>query len=238
MSFTGNPGTGKTTVASRISQILHRLGYLRKGHLVAVTRDDLVGQYVGHTAPKTREMIQRAQGGVLLIDEAYYLHKPGNERDYGDEAIEILLQEMEKRRGDFVVIFAGYKKEMDLFYQSNPGLKSRVSHHIDFPEYSDQELREIAQKLLVQQNYRFDPTAELAFADYIRRRRELPFFANARSIRNAIDRMRLRQANRLFSRMEAPLSREDLITIQASDILCSRVFDGEIEGRDPSCPLT
>jgi len=175
---------------------------------------------------------------VLLIDEAYYLHKPGNERDYGDEAIEILLQEMEKRRGDFVVIFAGYKKEMDLFYQSNPGLKSRVSHHIDFPEYSDQELREIAQKLLVQQNYRFDPTAELAFADYIRRRRELPFFANARSIRNAIDRMRLRQANRLFSRMEAPLSREDLITIQASDILCSRVFDGEIEGRDPSCPLT
>ena len=238
MSFTGNPGTGKTTVASRISQILHRLGYLRKGHLVAVTRDDLVGQYVGHTAPKTREMIQRAQGGVLLIDEAYYLHKPGNERDYGDEAIEILLQEMEKRRGDFVVIFAGYKKEMDLFYQSNPGLKSRVSHHIDFPEYSDQELMEIAQKPLVQQNYRFDPTAELAFADYVRRRRELPFFANARSIRNAIDRMRLRQANRLFSRMEAPLSREDLITIQASDILCSRVFDGEIEGRDPSCPLT
>lgn len=238
MSFTGRPGTGKTTVAIRISEILHRLGYLRKGHVVTVTRDDLVGQYVGHTGPKTREMIKRAQGGVLFIDEAYYLYKPGNERDYGAEAIEILLQDMERQRSGFVVIFAGYKDEMETFYQSNPGLKSRVSHHVDFPDYSDEELMEVAQKLLREQNYRFDDGAVRAFTDYIARRRQLPFFANARSIRNAIDRMRLRQANRLFSRMGEPLDRDDLITIQATDILSSRVFQGELEGRDPSRPLT
>ena len=238
MSFTGRPGTGKTTVAEKMSQILHRIGYLRKGHVVTVTRDDLVGQYVGHTAPKTREMIKRAQGGVLFIDEAYYLYKPGNERDYGAEAIEILLQDMERQRGDFVVIFAGYKKEMEIFYESNPGLKSRVSHHIDFPDYSNDELMAIAQLLLRQQNYRFGDGALQAFTDYIRRRRQLPFFANARSMRNAIDRMRLRQANRLFSRMGEPMTRDDLITISADDILSSRVFLGEVEGEDPARPLT
>ncbi|TCD56453.1 CbbX protein [Synechococcus sp. BS55D] len=238
MSFTGRPGTGKTTVAIRISQILHRLGYLRKGHVVTVTRDDLVGQYVGHTAPKTREMIKRAQGGVLFIDEAYYLYKPGNERDYGAEAIEILLQDMEKQRSEFVVIFAGYKDRMQEFYQSNPGLSSRVAHHIDFPDYSDSELMEIALLLLHQQNYCFTDSAQKAFADYISRRRLLPFFANARSIRNALDRLRLRQANRLFSRMAEPLNREDLITIEASDVLASRVFQGEVEGEDPARPLT
>ena len=238
MSFTGRPGTGKTTVAEKMSQILHRLGYLRKGHVVTVTRDDLVGQYVGHTAPKTREMIKRAQGGVLFIDEAYYLYKPGNERDYGAEAIEILLQDMERQRGDFVVIFAGYKQEMETFYESNPGLKSRVSHHIDFPDYSNDELMAIAQLLLRQQNYRLADGATQAFTDYIRRRRQLPFFANARSMRNAIDRMRLRQANRLFSRMGEPMNRDDLITISADDILSSRVFLGEVEGEDPARPLT
>ena len=237
MSFTGRPGTGKTTVASRISQLLHRLGYLRKGHVVTVTRDDLVGQYVGHTAPKTREMIKRAQGGVLFIDEAYYLYKPGNERDYGAEAIEILLQDMECRRGDFVVIFAGYKDKMDAFYQSNPGLSSRVAHHIDFPDYSNQELLAIAQLFLVQQNYYFGDEAEGVFEDYIERRRQLPFFANARSIRNALDRTRLRQANRLFARMGEPLSRDELMTIEPADILASRVFQGEVEGRHPTQPL-
>ena len=238
MSFTGRPGTGKTTVAEKMSQILHRLGYLRKGHVVTVTRDDLVGQYVGHTAPKTREMIKRAQGGVLFIDEAYYLYKPGNERDYGAEAIEILLQDMERQRGDFVVIFAGYKQEMETFYESNPGLKSRVSHHIDFPDYSNDELMAITQLLLRQQNYRLADGATQAFTDYICRRRQLPFFANARSMRNAIDRMRLRQANRLFSRMGEPMTRDDLITISADDILSSRVFLGEVEGEDPARPLT
>jgi probable Rubsico expression protein CbbX len=238
MSFTGRPGTGKTTVAKRISQILHRLGYLRKGHVVTVTRDDLVGQYVGHTAPKTREMIKRALGGVLFIDEAYYLYKSDNERDYGSEAIEILLQDMERQRADFVVIFAGYKDRMARFYESNPGLSSRVAHHIDFPDYSEHELMEIALLLLTQQDYHFSESARDAFRRYIQRRRQLPFFANARSIRNALDRLRLRQANRLFSRLEQPLSRDDLTTIEIEDVLASRVFQGEIEGQDPSQPLT
>ena len=233
MSFTGNPGTGKTTVAQRMSQILHRLGYLRKGHVVTASRDDLVGQYVGHTAPKTKEMLKRAQGGVLFIDEAYYLYKPDNERDYGAEAIEILLQDMESRRGDVVVIFAGYKDRMDRFYSSNPGLSSRVAHHLDFPDYSDADLMAIAGLLLDAQQYRFSAEAEQAFAEYIALRRQLPFFANARSIRNAIDRARLRQANRLFARMAEALTKDDLITIEAPDIRASRVFAGQVEGHYP-----
>ena len=233
MSFTGNPGTGKTTVAQRMSQILHRLGYLRKGHVVTATRDDLVGQYVGHTAPKTKEMLKRAQGGVLFIDEAYYLYKPDNERDYGAEAIEILLQEMENRRTEVVVIFAGYKDRMDSFYSSNPGLSSRVAHHLDFPDYSNADLMAIAGLLLDAQQYRFSAEAEQAFAEYITLRRQLPFFANARSIRNAIDRARLRQANRLFARMAEALTKDDLITIEAPDIRASRVFAGQVEGHYP-----
>ena len=238
MSFTGHPGTGKTTVAQRMSQILHRLGYLRKGHVVTATRDDLVGQYVGHTAPKTKDMLKRAQGGVLFIDEAYYLYKPSNERDYGAEAIEILLQEMERSRQDLVVIFAGYKDRMTEFYRSNPGLSSRVAHHIDFPDYSEVELMAIAQLLLKQQDYQFSDEAVLAFQDYISRRRALPFFANARSIRNAIERLRLRHANRLFSSRTQPLDRDALSTIEASDVRASRVFQGEVEGADPAKPLT
>ena len=230
MSFTGRPGTGKTTVAEKMSQILHRLGYLRKGHVVTVTRDDLVGQYVGHTAPKTKDMIKRAMGGVLFIDEAYYLYKPGNERDYGAEAIEILLQEMERQRKDFVVIFAGYGDRMEAFYRSNPGLSSRVAHHLEFPDYSDEELMQIAALLLEDQHYRLSGDAVQAFSEYITRRRQLPFFANARSIRNALDRARLRQANRLFDRMGDRLSRDDLITLEAQDIRASRVFLGEVEG--------
>lgn len=238
MSFTGHPGTGKTTVAQRMSQILLRLGYLRKGHVVTATRDDLVGQYVGHTAPKTKDMLKRAQGGVLFIDEAYYLYKPSNERDYGAEAIEILLQEMERSRQDLVVIFAGYKDRMMDFYRSNPGLSSRVAHHIDFPDYSEVELMAIAQLLLKQQDYQFSDEAVLAFQDYISRRRALPFFANARSIRNAIERLRLRHANRLFSSRTQPLDRDALSTIEASDVRASRVFQGEVEGADPAKPLT
>ena len=232
MSFTGPPGTGKTTVAKKISQILYKLGYLRKGHVVTVTRDDLVGQYVGHTAPKTKEIIKRAQGGVLFIDEAYYLYKPGNERDYGAEAIEILLQDMEAQRDGFLVIFAGYKDQMETFYRSNPGLYSRVAHHIDFPDYTNQELMEISNLFLAEQNYSFTKEAQRSFEDYIERRRKLPFFANARSIRNAIDRIRLRQANRLFSRKDESLTREDLMIIEASDIQASRVFQGEVEGHE------
>ena len=237
MSFTGRPGTGKTTVATRISQILYRLGYLRKGHLVTVTRDDLVGQYVGHTAPKTRDAIKRAKGGVLFIDEAYYLYKSSNERDYGVEAIEILLQEMEQQRDDFVVILAGYKELMDEFYKSNPGLYSRIAHHIDFPDYSNDELMKIANLFLEQQNYSFNSQANKAFCEYIEFRRNLPFFANARSIRNALDRARLRQANRLFSRMGETINRDDLMTIDEPDIRASRVFLGEVEGRELSNSL-
>ena len=238
MSFTGRPGTGKTTVAERMSKILHGLGYVRKGHVVTATRDDLVGQYIGHTAPKTREMLKKAMGGVLFIDEAYYLYRPENERDYGAEAIEILLQVMEGSRDDLVVIFAGYKERMDIFYQSNPGLSSRVANHIDFPDYSAAELLAIAQLILAAENYRFSEEASLAFAEYIQRRMQLPFFANARSIRNAIDRARMRQANRLFSRMGSPLTKLDLMTLEAVDITLSRVFAGELEGGDPARPLS
>ena len=223
MSFTGNPGTGKTTVASKMAELLHRLGYVRKGHLVSVTRDDLVGQYIGHTAPKTKEVLKRAMGGVLFIDEAYYLYRPENERDYGQEAIEILLQVMENQRDDLVVILAGYKDRMDTFFRSNPGMASRIAHHIDFPDYTQDELYAIAALMLAQQDYRLDEEAELALRDYIAKRRAQPNFANARSIRNALDRARLRQASRLFG-ATAPVTRDALSTIAAADIRASRVF--------------
>ena len=228
MSFTGNPGTGKTTVALRMAEILHRLGYVRKGHLVAVTRDDLVGQYIGHTAPKTREVLKRAMGGVLFIDEAYYLYRPENERDYGQEAIEILLQEMENHRDDLVVILAGYKDRMDRFFGSNPGLSSRMAHHIDFPDYTPAELLDIAQLMLRQMQYTLSAEALAALREYIERRRSLPSFANARSIRNALDRARLRQASRLFGQRGSALCANDLVTLEAADIRASRVF-GEVE---------
>jgi len=231
MCFSGNPGTGKTTVALRISEILHRLGYLREGHLVSVTRDDLVGQYIGHTAPKTREVIKRAMGGVLFIDEAYYLYRPENERDYGQESIEILLQVMENNRDDLVVILAGYKDRMDQFFRSNPGMRSRIAHHIDFPDYTPDELLAISKLMLAEQNYRFSDEAEQTFAKYIRLRMSLPHFANARSIRNALDRARLRQANRLFS-ASGKLSKSDLMTIEAADFLASRVFQERKLDRD------
>ena len=224
MSFTGNPGTGKTTVALRMAEILHRLGYVREGHLVAVTRDDLVGQYIGHTAPKTKEVIKKAMGGVLFVDEAYYLHKPENERDYGQEAIEILLQVMENNRDDLVVILAGYKDKMERFFASNPGMRSRIAHHVDFPDYSAAQLMAIAKLMLAEQNYGFSPAGEKAFADYIPLRMKLGHFANARSIRNALDRARLRQANRLFAGKRRPLTKRDLMTIEAEDVLASRVF--------------
>ncbi len=224
MCFTGNPGTGKTTVALSMARILHRLGYVRQGHVVAVTRDDLVGQYIGHTAPKTKEVLKKAMGGVLFIDEAYYLYKPENERDYGTEAIEILLQVMENQRADLVVILAGYKNRMDSFFASNPGMSSRIAHHIDFPDYSPDELLQIARMMLARLNYQLDAAGEEAFGEYIRLRMQLPHFANARSIRNALDRARLRHANRLFGRRGEPLTRRDLVTIAAADIRASRVF--------------
>ena len=226
MSFTGNPGVGKTTVALRMAGLLHKLGYVRKGHLVAVTRDDLVGQYIGHTAPKTREVLKKAMGGVLFIDEAYYLYKPDNERDYGQEAIEILLQVMENHRDDLVVILAGYADRMEKFFASNPGFRSRIAHHIDFPDYTNEELLRIAESMLAQQEYHFDEAGRQAMRDYIIARRAQPHFANARSIRNALDRARLRHANRLFEATSGPIDAAALSTIMASDITASRVFAG------------
>ena len=224
MSFTGNPGTGKTTVALRMAEILFRLGYIRKGHLVAVTRDDLVGQYIGHTAPKTREVLKKAMGGVLFIDEAYYLYRPENERDYGQEAIEILLQVMENQRDDLVVIVAGYKDRMETFFRSNPGLSSRIAHHIDFPDYSAGELQQIADRMLEHMQYRMSDSGRAALAEYIPLRMAQPHFANARSIRNALDRARLRQASRLFAARGGALTRAQLMTIEGEDLLASRVF--------------
>jgi probable Rubsico expression protein CbbX len=225
MSFTGNPGTGKTSVALRMAKILHRLGFVRRGHLVSVTRDDLVGQYIGHTAPKTKEVLKKALGGVLFIDEAYYLHRPENERDYGQEAIEILLQVMETQREDLVVILAGYADRMEKFFASNPGFRSRIAHHIDFPDYGDEELMGIADLLLTQMNYRLSPAARAVFGRYIEARRRQPLFANGRSIRNALDRARLRQANRLVADPIRKLTADQLLTIEPDDILPSRVFE-------------
>ena len=229
MSFSGNPGTGKTTVALKMANLLFRLGYVRKGHLVTVTRDDLVGQYIGHTAPKTKEVLKKAMGGVLFIDEAYYLYRPENERDYGQEAIEILLQVMENNRDDLVVILAGYKDKMDKFFESNPGFRSRIAHHIDFPDYSNNELLEIAEVMVASMNYQFNEESKKAMAEYIKIRKKQPHFANARSIRNAIDRARLRQANRVFNSSEGPIGASFLSQIEDIDIRQSRVFSGGID---------
>lgn len=228
MSFTGRPGTGKTTVAMRMATILHHLGYVRKGHLVVATRDDLVGQYVGHTAPKTKEVLKRAMGGVLFIDEAYYLYRPENERDYGQEAIEMLLQVMENQRDDLVVILAGYKDRMDVFFQSNPGFRSRIAHHLEFPDYSLEELIAIADLMVEQNMYRFDEEARQAFSEYLALRMHQPHFANARSVRNALDRIKLRQASRLVAQ-GGVIATDELTRIDAADIRQSRVFLGGID---------
>jgi probable Rubsico expression protein CbbX len=236
MSFTGAPGTGKTTVALRMAEILHALGYLRVPKVHAVTREDLVGQFIGHTAPKTKEAIAKAAGGVLFIDEAYYLFRPENERDYGQEAIEILLQEMESERGSLVVIFAGYEDRMETFFSANPGLSSRVAHHLEFEDYTTAELVAIADLMLARDDYTFSPEAQQAFDDYLERRLTMPRFANARSVRNALERMRLRQANRLVA-AKGTVTRDDLMLIVEEDVRGSRVFDedaepGRVEARD------
>jgi probable Rubsico expression protein CbbX len=223
MGFTGNPGTGKTTVALRMAELLHRLGYLRRGQVVSVTRDDLVGQYVGHTAPRTRDAINRAMGGVLFIDEAYYLYRAGNERDYGQESIEILLQYMENHRADLVVIMAGYADRMETFFASNPGLSSRIAHHLEFPDYSLDELAAIGELMLREQRYRLSAAAEATFRDYLQRRMTQPRFAHARSVRNALERARLRHANRLIA-ADGALAKDDLMRLEPADFLASRVF--------------
>ena len=226
MSFTGNPGTGKTAVAERMADILYRLGFVRRNQVISAKRDDLVGEFIGHTAPKAKQILRKAMGGVLFIDEAYTLYRPENERDYGQEAVEMLMQTMESQREDLVVILAGYGDRMDKFFQSNQGFRSRIAHHIDFPDYSDAELLAIAELMLQQQNYHFVPAAREAFISYIAFRKQQPLFSNARSIRNALDRIRLRQANRLVSMIDRILTRDDVMSIEAGDVLASRVFSG------------
>jgi probable Rubsico expression protein CbbX len=227
MCFTGNPGTGKTTVALRMAEILHRLGYIQRNHVVAVTRDDLVGQYVGHTAPKTKEVLKRAYGGVLFIDEAYYLHRPDNERDYGVEAIEILLQVMESERDKLVVILAGYGDRMDEFFALNPGMSSRVAHHIDFPDYSLDELLSIADLMLEADAYEVSPEGRTALREYLALRMHRPRFAHARSVRNGLERARLRHANRIYEAAKAghAPTLAELVRIEPADIRASRVFE-------------
>jgi len=225
MSFTGSPGTGKTAVGLKMADILYQLGYIEKGHLLTVTRDDLVGQYIGHTAPKTKEVLKKAMGGVLFIDEAYYLYKPDNERDYGSESIEILLQVMENQRDQLVLILAGYKEPMDRFYESNPGLSSRIANHIDFPDYSVSELLEISNLMLQDQQYLLTTSAKEALGSYLEKRKEKPLFANARRLKNALDRARMRQANRIFDSKGQILTKKELVSLEASDILQSTVFD-------------
>lgn len=229
MCFTGNPGTGKTTVALRMADLLHGLGYLRRGHLVSVTRDDLVGEYVGHTAPKTKDVVKRAMGGVLFIDEAYYLYKVENDRDYGSESIEILLQVMEKNRDDLVVILAGYADKMDVFFAANPGMQSRIAHHITFPDYTVAELEEIAVGMAGGLDYRLSDEAREVLRRYLERRVGQPWFANARSVRNAVERARLRQARRLLEQDDPTVDLSALTTIEAPDLLASRVFRDDVE---------
>ncbi len=218
MCFTGPPGTGKTTVALRMADLLHRLGYLEQGQLVHAMRDDLVGEYIGQTAPKTKRTLERAMGGVLFIDEAYYLYQGADAKDYGQEAIEILLQVMENNRDKLVVILAGYKDRMDDFFGSNPGMGSRIAHHLDFAPFDVGELTDIARLMLKQTRYYLSPEAEEAFRHYITRQMEDPLFGNARTVRNELERARLRHAHRLTSDPDRAWTRDDLMRIEPVDI--------------------
>jgi probable Rubsico expression protein CbbX len=221
MCFTGPPGTGKTTVALRMSDLLHRLGYLERGHLVHAMRDDLVGEYIGQTAPKTKRVLSRAMGGVLFIDEAYYLYRDTDSKDYGQEAIDILLQVMENERDKLVVVMAGYKDRMDTFFSSNPGMSSRIAHHVDFAAYEVEELVAISRLMLKQASYHLSAEAEAAFRDYLTRQLEQPRWANARSVRNELESARLRHAHRLASDLERNWTRDDLMRLEPADILPS-----------------
>ncbi len=224
MCFTGEPGTGKTTVALKMADLLYRLGYLETGQLVHAMRDDLVGEFIGHTAPRTKRTLERAMGGVLFIDEAYYLYRPGDSKDYGQECIDILLQVMENDRDKLVVILAGYKDRMDLFFESNPGMSSRIAHHLDFAPYKVDELTAIGRAMLEESSYYLSAEAEEVFRRYLTLRMAQPRFANARSARNELERARLRHAFRLATEPETHRTKDDLMRLEAEDILASPLF--------------
>jgi probable Rubsico expression protein CbbX len=221
MCFTGAPGTGKTTVALMMADLLHRLGYLEKGHVVHAMRDDLVGEYIGHTAPKTKQVLGRAMGGVLFIDEAYALYRDQDSKDYGQECVDILMQVMENERDRLVVILAGYKDRMDHFFESNLGMRSRVAHHLDFAAYDADELLAIGELMLSRSSYYLSAEAIAAFRDHLSLQRTQSRFANARSVRNALEGARLRHAFRLSSEPERHWSKDDLMRLEPSDILSS-----------------
>ena len=219
MCFTGEPGTGKTTVALQMADLLYRLGYLEKGHLVHAMRDDLVGEFIGQTAPKTRRVLEHAMGGVLFIDEAYYLYRANDSRDYGQECIDILLQVMENDRDKLVVILAGYQDRMDEFFECNPGMSSRIAHHINFAPYELDELMAIGRVMLDRASYYLSDEAEAAFRDYLTLLMGQPRFGNARSVRNELESARLRHAHRIASDPELSRSKDDLMRLEPADIL-------------------
>jgi probable Rubsico expression protein CbbX len=220
MAFTGRPGTGKTSVAAKIALVLRSLGYLTKGHITNVTREDLVGQYVGHTAPKTKENLQRAQGGILFIDEAHHLYKPDNERDYGSEAIELLLQVMENQRDDLILIFAGGKEKIDGFFNSNPGISSRIGNHVDFKDYGVDDLTDICKFLLHNENrYKFTDESLEILVFYMKQLIDFPAFSNARTVKILLNQLLSYQAIRVEDTLlkSGKLDYDSLVTIQKED---------------------
>jgi probable Rubsico expression protein CbbX len=227
MAFTGRPGTGKTSVAGKIALVLRNLGYLTKGHITNVTREDLVGQYVGHTAPKTREQLQKARGGILFIDEAHHLYKPDNERDYGAEAIELLLQVMENQRDDLIIIFGGTKNKLEGFFNSNPGVSSRIGNHVDFPDYNVSELTEITEFVLNNENrYKFKSDTLEVLIFYLTQLVKFPAFANVRTVKIFLNQLLSYQAIRVEKTLSntGTLDYEALVNIKKEDF---KYFTGD-----------
>merc|ERR1711988_180321 len=197
--FTGNPGTGKTTVAMKMGELYREMGFINSGHTVQATRADLVGQYIGHTGPKTKEMITRSFGGILFIDEAYGLYKEDS-RDYGSEVLEMLVKFMDTTpNSDFVIILAGYRNLMTKMLNANLNLMSRMGNWIDFPDYNDDELLEISQLLANTYGYNYDNDAQDTFKEFMRIRKEFPYFSNARTVRNCMERARRIAATRILN---------------------------------------
>jgi len=215
MIFKGNPGTGKTTVARILGKLLKSIGVLEKGHVVEVERADLVGEYIGHTAHRVRENVKKALGGILFVDEAYSLAR-GGEKDFGKEAIDTLVKEMEDNRNKFILILAGYKHEMEYFLNTNPGLRSRFPIQIDFPDYTIDELLQIAELMVKNRQYKLTESAKRRLMKILIRDDNSREMGNARLVRNIIERAIRKQAVRVLNKIN--ITKEDLITIDSIDI--------------------